>query len=194
MVRSDAAQRLADNVQALLDAQHDVPRPLRKTQRGLATALKLDPATVNQALARRAGQAFRLVQLDAIADYFGVTPASLIRWPTSALWELAPEEARLVRHWRTWAADVQQQVMGLLDFFAGLLPEEKEDRRLFQKWRRLNPQDRAYAERTIDDLLRAAARDRIAARDTAGRVVPPGRPDESTPRVRAPERRPAKRI
>jgi hypothetical protein len=189
MPAPDAAQRLADNVQALLDAQKDTPRPLRKTQRGLALALKLDPATVNQALARRAGQAFRLVQLDAIADYFGVTPASLIRWPTSAMWELTQAEARLVRHWRTWATEVQQQVMGLLDFVAGLLPEEKEDRRLFQKWRRLTPPDRAYAERTIDDLLRAEARDRISARDSKDRVARQDRPDENRTPTRGRPRR-----
>jgi hypothetical protein len=167
----NAAQRVSEAVQRLLDAQKDTPQRLRKTQRGLADALKIDAATINQAIARRKGQAFRLVQLDAIADYFGVTPATLIQRPTSELWELTPNEVRLVRHWRAWAFDVQTAVMQLLDFFAGMLPEEKEDRRLFQKWRKLSRQDRAYAESTIDDLLRREAQDRVAAREQAGSAV-----------------------
>lgn len=159
MARPDAAQRLVENILRVLDRTKDAPRQYRKLQKGIADATGIKPATVSETLKRRNNTTFRLVHLDKIADYLGVTPSDLIRHAHSALWELTPEETRLVRHYREWPTDVQDRVMALFDFFAGMLPEEKEQRRLWTKWRRLKPQDRAYVERAIDDVLRAAKGD-----------------------------------
>lgn len=161
-----ATARVRQRVLDLLDASRESPRGLRKTQSGIATALGLNKATISQILKGKSD--FRMAHLDALADYFGVPPSTLFRLESSRLIELTPAEIRLVRHWRTWPAEIQALILPLYDYFAGTFPEEKEMRRWWLKVQRVRrPSDRDYIERTLDDVLRAQSTERGAGAGTA---------------------------
>jgi len=176
MAYKNAAERLTERIQGLLERERLQKRPkgLRKTQVGLSKAIGVQPPTVSQTLAGRHDAAFRLVQLDNIADYFGVTPASLIQYDTSAMMELTPAEKRWLQHWREWPPDVQRQVLELLEFFAtAILPEERQERVWWTRMRRLSPDDRSSLARYLDALLekQASARRQARGEIDAGQVA-----------------------
>lgn len=158
-----AAQRLKRNVRRLLQ-QHKTGLPKhRKTITGLAAALDQKPNGISTILSADDVPHFKLRDLDQIAAYFGVTPASLVQAEGDALWEITPTEMRVLRLWREWPREVQDQVLSVLSYFAALAPSEKQSRRFLAKFRRLRRTDQEYVERTMDSLLRHIGGPDIAA-------------------------------
>ncbi len=108
---------------------------------------------------------FKMRDLDRIAEYLGVPPAQLIAEDGNTLWELRPSEMRLIRIWRDWPLEIQQNALFMLSYFAGLAPAEKAVRRLLSKLRRLSRNDQDYIERTMDSLRRHSDGPSTAAHD-----------------------------
>lgn len=153
----DLPERVRLRTKALFDRERHKPRAYqRRTQTGLAKKLGIEPGTLSNALNGRDSHAIRLKHVDVIADYFGVPPAALVTMQGNVLNELTPEEVRLIEHWRDFPVDIQDRIMSMFDYFAGLLPEEKEQRRWWIKISRIRKQsDRLYIEQAIDSVLRA---------------------------------------
>lgn len=161
VTQENAAERLTRRVIDLLERERQKPRTLRRTATRLADALGIERSTLSQTLSGRHNSAFRLIHLDKIAEFFGVPPSTLIQYDHSSMTELTPAETRILRHWRTWPPDIQESLLPVYDYFAGLLPEEKEQRRWWQKINRIKRQsDRDYVERTVDDVIRAQRNER----------------------------------
>lgn len=165
-----AVQRLKRRISERLDIDRDRPRQYRKSQRGLAAAIGVSEQTLSELLSGPASSRGLLAHLDKIGAYFGVPPSLLVHRNDTALMEVQQEEYRLLTHWRAFPVDVQEQVMALFDYFAGLLPEEKEQRRWWTKIARIkSANDRARAERTIDEILRAQRTQRASDADPVAR-------------------------
>jgi transcriptional regulator with XRE-family HTH domain len=170
---------MRERVRALLDRQG-------KSLRKLADALDIDHGEVSKKLRERKpgepderNRDFTMRQIDAVAEFLRVPPALLIQNDTSTLQELTDEELRLVKHWREWPPDIQELVLPLLDYFTGQTPMEREQRRMWMRYRRLNVRDRAYVERSIDDLWSQQKRER-AARTAPAAPRSSGGPGEPT--------------
>lgn len=172
----NAVQRLRLRISERLDADKDKPQGFRRTQRGLAKRIGISEPTLSELLSGPQATRGLLAHLDKIADYFGVPPSLLIHRNDTALMEIAPEEYRVIKHWREFPRDVQEQIAAMFDYFAGILPEEKEERRIWQRWRRLSPPARARLESILEDAVKA---EQIAKRATRGSRVVEGRTAES---------------
>jgi transcriptional regulator with XRE-family HTH domain len=147
----DLPERVRLRTKELFDRERHKPRAYqRRTQKGLAGKLGIEPGTLSNALNGRDSHAIRLKHVDVIAEYFGVPPALLVMLPSNTLHELAPDEVRLIAHWRDFPLDVQERVMAMFDYFAGLLPEEKEQRRWWIKVSRIRKPVRSPVYRTGD--------------------------------------------
>lgn len=171
----NAAQRLLRRISERLDEDRDRPLTHRRTQRALAKALDIKESSLSELL-RSATKRGLLVHLDKIAQYFGVPPTLLIHANDTALMELTPEEYRVISHWRTFPPDVQEQVAAAFDYFAGLLPEEKSQRRIWHRWRALSTNDQARLDRALEDAYRATL---ATKRATRGHAVAPEKPDDT---------------
>lgn len=169
MTPLNAAQRLKLNVRRLLADQRSVRGGPRRTIAGLAKALGVKANGISTILKRPDVPHFKLRDLDDIAHYFGVPPAVLVKADTSALVELTPSEMALLRHWRAFPREVQDQLSALLTYFAGIAPDEKAMRRFVSKFRRLSQTDQEYVERTMDSLRR-----HTDERDTGAPPAPEG--------------------
>lgn len=154
--KANAVQRLRDRISIRLDDERKQPRGFRKTQRGLAARLGITQGALSEMLSGPAATRGLLAHLDKIADYFGVPPSLLVHANDTALIELQRGEWRLVQHWRRLPPETQDAIMEVFDYFAGLLPEEKEQRRLYVKWRKLSAAQREQMERTLDDQIRGS--------------------------------------
>lgn len=150
----NAAQRVKRNVRRLLQQQRTGFPKHRKTITGLAAALDQKPNGISTILSADDVPHFKMRDLDKIAEYFGVPPAALVQAEGDALWELTPTEMRVLRLWRDWPREVQDQVLNVLSYFVALAPSEKQSRRFLSKFRRLRLTDQEYVERTMDSLLR----------------------------------------
>ncbi len=150
----NAAQRVKRNIRRLLEQQKSGVPKHKKTISGLAAALDQKPNGISTILATDDVPHFKLRDLDEIARYFGIPPASLIQAQDDELWELTPTEMRVLRLWREWPREVQDQLLSVLSYFAALAPSEKQSRRFLAKFRRLQRRDQEYVERTMDSLLR----------------------------------------
>lgn len=171
VTRNDSAVvRLKRRITDRLDADRDRPRPYRRTQQGLAEKIGISKATLNELLNGPSSNRGLLAHLDKIADYFGVPPSLLIHRNDTALMELTADEYRVIKHWRTFPPDVQEQVASAFDYFAGLLPEEKAERKIWQRWRRLSPAARARLEDALETAYRA---ERTSRRATTGSAAAP---------------------
>lgn len=178
----DAAQRLVDNINAILDREKSKPRQFRKKQKDIAALLGVTPATISQTLKRRDGSTFRLVYLDALADLLGTTPTDLLKRPESTVWELTADEARWVRYYRMWTKDVRATILGLLTYFAGLLPEEREQFRFWSLISPLSEQGRLMVEEAARvALLKEMKRPSLGSvRRSTGTTALPVKPTDST--------------
>lgn len=166
-----AVQRLKRRISERLDIDRDRPRQYRKSQRGLAAAIGVSEQTLSEMLSGPASSRGLLAHLDKIGTYFGVPPSLLVHRNDTALMEVQQNEYRLLTHWRTFPPDVQERMMAMFDYFAGLLPEEKEQRRWWVKFSRIKkPSDRLYIEQAIDDVLRAQSIERGGDAPPAGKA------------------------
>lgn len=151
-----AVDRLKRRIADRIDAEKDRPRGMKRTQMGLAEHLGITKATLNEALNGPSAQRGLLKHLDGIGSYFGVPPSILVHRNDTALVEVQQEEYRLLAHWRRFPPSVQERLMEMFDYFAGLLPEEQEGRRWWSKIQRIRkPSDRLDIEQAIDDVLNA---------------------------------------
>jgi transcriptional regulator with XRE-family HTH domain len=151
-----AVHRLKARIADLIDQDRHRPAGLRRTQKGLADHIGVAKSTLNEMLNEEGATQGALARLDKIADYFGVTPTMLVRRSDTALVELKTGEFRLLTHWRRLPASVQQRIMEMFDFFAGLAPEEQEARRLWHRYQLIRSSTvRAAIDKAIQDALRA---------------------------------------
>ncbi len=148
-----AVDRLKVRMTARFEAEKDKPRDLRRSQSDLAEKLGIGRSTLNEALSGESARRGLLHHLDAIADYFNVTPSLLVHRNDTNLIELRGDEYRFVSHLRQMPTSVQEHLLLLLDFFAGLLPEEREHRRIWMQLRALRPERRAVVLKTLDDQM-----------------------------------------
>ena len=178
----DAAQRLVDNINAILEREKGKPRQFRRKQKDIAELLGVTPATISQTLKRRDGSTFRLVYLDALAELLGTTPTDLVKHPDSTVWELTADEVRWLRYFRLWTKDVRAAVLGLLTHFAGLLPEEREQFRFWALISPLSERGRLQVEEAARvALLKEGKRPSLgSARTPPGTVALPGETKGST--------------
>lgn len=151
----NAVDRLKKRIAHRLDEEKDRPKGYRKTQQELAKKLGIEKSTFNELLNGPSSTRGLLAHLDIIADYFGVPPSLLVHRNDTAIIEIFQDEYRLLTHWRALPVDVQEQVMAMFDYFAGLLPEEKAQRRFWQMYRRLDGRDRQTIENQMRDTLLA---------------------------------------
>lgn len=153
-----AVDRLAERIAERIDADKHRPKGLKRTQVGLAAHIGVTKSTLNEMLnGKKAGQG-ALARLDKIAEYFGVPPSLLVHRNDTALMEVQTGEFRLLMHWRRFPPSVQQRVMEMFDYFAGLLPEEQEARRWWHRVQLLkarNPERARAIDRAIDEALTA---------------------------------------
>lgn len=148
-----AVDRLKLRMMARFEAEKDKPRDLRRSQSDLAEKLGISRSTLNEALSGDSARRGLLHHLDTIADYFNVTPSLLVHRNDTNLIELRGDEYRFVSHLRQMPPAVREQLLLLLDFFAGLLPEEREHRRIWMQLRALRPERRAVVLKTLDDQM-----------------------------------------
>lgn len=166
-------ERLVRRINERIDADRDKPRALRRTQMGLAKRIGINKATLNSLLNGPISSRGLLAHLDKIADYFGVPPSLLVHANDTALMELHQGEWTLLQHWRRLSPDVQEGLLAMFEYFSGILPEEKEQRRLWMKWRRLSAAERERLERTVDDQLRGRRFQRDRDTEDAARPSSP---------------------
>lgn len=154
--QDNAVIRLKRRIADRLEADKDRPRGFRRTQIGLAEEIGITKQTLNELLNGPSSQRGLLAHLDKIAKYFGVPPSLLIHKNDTAMMEVEPEEYRLLAHWRRFPTSVKDRLMEMFDYFAGLLPEEREARRWWHKIQQVrNPSELSAIEQGIDDVLHA---------------------------------------
>lgn len=126
----------------------------RKTQAELAQRLKISEPSLTELLNGKASRRGLLHHLDAIADYLGVPPSTLVVRSPAAIAELQAGEGRLLAHYRALPREIQGEILSVFEHFATLLPEEREARYWWSRIRRLKrSEDRAMLDRTLDDML-----------------------------------------
>lgn len=154
--RADTAvDRLASRIADLIEADRHRPQALRRSQTGLADFIGVSKGTLSEMLHGKRAEQGALARLDKIAEYFGVPTSFLVRRHDTPLMELQHGEFRLLLHWRRFPPSVQQRMMEVFDYFAGLLPEEQEARRWWHRVQLIRNTDaRRAIERAIDDALR----------------------------------------
>ena len=152
--RETAVERLQNRISYRLDAERDKPARFRKNQQRLAEKLKVTKQTLSEMLHGPAAKQGLLARLDEIADYLEVPPSFLIHRNDSSLIEVSAEEAKLLKYWRTWTLDVRGQVLSMIEFLAGLLPEEIEDRMYMRNVKRLTTAHRTLHDESLQRLLR----------------------------------------
>jgi transcriptional regulator with XRE-family HTH domain len=172
--RENAVARLKRRIAERIDADHDKPRAFRRTQMGLADRIGITKQTLNELLNGPSSNRGLLAHLDKIAEYFGVPPSLLVHANDTSLMELHQGEWVMLQHWRRLSPEVQESLLAMLEYFAGILPEEKEQRRLWMKWRRLTAAEREGLERTLDDQLRGRRLQQGQDSDDAVRPSSPG--------------------
>lgn len=175
----NAVDRLKDRIAERIDADRDRPRGIRYSQSGLAKRLGINRSTLNELINGPSSQRGLLTHLDTIADYFGVPPSLLVHANDTASMELTREEYRVVAHWRTLPPEVRASAMGVLDYLSGLLPEEREERSIWLRWRRLGAPSRLRMEGILSDALAAERNTRLttrAARDASYHTAERDRP------------------
>ena len=153
-IKGNAVDRLKRRIEARIDADKDKPRALRKSQQGLAKEIGIKKSTLSELISGASSQRGLLAHLDKIAHYFGVPPSLLVHANDTSLIELERNEWRVLQHWRTFPDNVQESILELFDYFAGLLPEEKEHRRILTKWAKLTADERAHLEQVLNDVWR----------------------------------------
>lgn len=182
----NAVARLQRRIADRLDADRDRPKGFKRTQQGLADKLGIAKGSLSELLSGPAASRGLMAHLDKIADYFGVPPSLLVHRNDTALMEITPDEYRILRHWRTFPPDIKEQIAAMFDYFSGLLPEEKEERRIWQQWRRLSPGAQARMDQILQDTLRAeqtAKRATRASRGEPDRTVESPAPAQKPPRA-----------
>lgn len=180
--KETAVDRLKRRISDRIDADKDKPRQYRRSQTGLADKIGINKATLNELLNGPSSHRGLLAHLDKIADYFGVPASLLVHRNDTAMMELQQGEYRILQHWRTFPPDVQDRIEDLFTYFAGLLPEEKEQRRIWVQWSRLDPKDRTRIEDQMRIALQARRLERTrpaatdqppAAGEATGSTAPP---------------------
>ena len=153
-----AGDRLRARIRARLEDERDKPRLLRRTQQGLAKAMGISPGSLSELLdsnPKAPRERGLLENLDTVAKYLGMPPSFFVHRDDTSVVELQNDEPRLITYWRQLPAYIQQGLMDTLTYVAGLLPEEREQRRWWVKIRRIaDPARRAEVEQLIDDILR----------------------------------------
>jgi transcriptional regulator with XRE-family HTH domain len=107
----NAMQRVRRRLAALLDERTPAGK-LR--QKRLAKYLNKSEAWISNILAGRKG--LRLVDLDAVAEFFNLPPGELVRHDDDLLVELTPSELAVIRRLRRLTADdlhAHYQLLGL---------------------------------------------------------------------------------
>lgn len=160
----NAVDRLKDRITDRIDADRDRPRGIRYSQAGLAKRLGISRSTLNELINGPSSRRGLLTHLDAIADYFGVPPSLLVHRNDTATMELTREEYRVVAHWRTLPPELRESAMGVLDYLSGLLPEEREERHIWLRWRRLTAKSRTRMDMALSNAMEADRDMRRAAR------------------------------
>lgn len=190
----NAIQRILRRISTQFDAHRDRPRGYRKDQHGLATHLGIADSTMSEMLDTaakvRRGLLFRL---DEIADYLNVPPSLLVHRNDTNTMELRPDEHRLVTLFRELPTDLQEQVLDVFGYFAGLLPEEQRDRERLKKWRRLSPKNQQRVDRILEQAFQEDRAARRAIRSTPAAAANSAENTGATPTHR-PEMKAGKRV
>jgi transcriptional regulator with XRE-family HTH domain len=181
----NADSRVKRRILERLQADKDLPRPLRKNQRALAKAAGISEQAISELLDATPTQGL-LVHLDQIARYLEMPPSLLVHANDTTMVELETHEYRLVDHWRSFPLDIQERLLGVIEYFSGVVTkEQREQRRFWMKLRRLSAPDRATIEQTVDGLLRATR----AAKDTDTAPAAPTSSPATMPASGAPRAR-----
>lgn len=155
-----------------LDSYRDRPRAMRKTQQGLAEYIGISKATLNEQLNGAGATRGLLFRLDKIAEYLDTTPAELVQRLDANLAELTTDEQRVIRHWRDFPPHVRDMLLAMLDYFGGLFPEEKEQRHIWWRWRRLTEPRRARVQTVLDLAWAEQMKEKTAKATTRGAPAP----------------------
>lgn len=108
-----ALERIRERVRVLMDHYSDGRRrEQRITQRAIAKHLKQSESDISRKLAGH--YPFGLDDVDGIAEILGVFPAELLRGFDDPVYELAPDEQRIVREYRRLPLDLRDVVVYLV--------------------------------------------------------------------------------
>lgn len=161
LASKNAIERVRARVLARLDGKDSGPRSFRRTQVQLARELGIKKSSIHELLHGRPSEKKKaerglLYHLDAIAKFLGVPVSALVHRGDTPLVELGRREHRMLAVYRRLDPEVQNLVVALSEHITGLLPEERQARRWWNKIRRIrNARDVDYVAKTIDDVLRA---------------------------------------
>ena len=104
-------------------------------------------------------QGLSLDDLDTVAEAVDLPPSALVKEVGSALEELRPTEARMVRAIRELPPALRDYLVVFAEYLIGVLPSDMpqnaEEQRLWRRIKKLTPADRADIALTVEDILTA---------------------------------------
>lgn len=166
----------------------------RLNQTALAKRLRVKPSAISKVL-NTEGRTISLELLIEAAELAQVPLAELVAAENSAVKELDPEEAALLRHLRKWPRHVRRSLLDFLAFFADEEPAVTQTRNLHALWRQIGkPSDRDWiygvVQMVVEGILPPDLREGLVGqlrdeqqRQQAGRAkqkrLTPGRRDET---------------
>lgn len=131
-------------------------------------------------------QGLSLDDLDTVADALDLPPSALVKEAGSALEELRPTEARMVRAIRELPPALRDYLVVLAEYLIGALPSDMpqtaEEQRLWRRFKKLTLADREDVLLTIEEHLTARRTGYVA--DAAPAAPASSAATETAPGVR----------
>lgn len=145
---ADAKTRVRSRIRARLDELNMTGRELANAVFGEFGKPKSD-AWISGVLS--GAQALSLDDLDAVADKLNLPPSELVRDDDSELREIRPHEMRLLRHYQSWPAPIQERWLRILDYFS-MVTADAEAAKLLDVWKGLSLRERKELRRLLQQL------------------------------------------
>lgn len=114
----------------------------RGFKRDLAERLDLTPSAITPYA--QGERRITVDMLEAMSELSGVPLAELVAKHESAVRELNPDEAAIIRALRQWPLSVRQSLGSLLTFFADEPAPAGQTRNAHELWRQMRIQDREW--------------------------------------------------
>lgn len=105
------------------------------SQRAFAKAIQRPPSIANRMI--KGTQPITLRALEAAGQLAGVNPVELLIDPELELKAINPQEAQMLRYFRSWPVSTREALLSFASFFADEDPATHDERRAHEQIRRL---------------------------------------------------------
>jgi transcriptional regulator with XRE-family HTH domain len=135
-LESPVLDRLRATVKTLMQ-KHGI------TQSSIAKRIPIPTSSMSGFLSGKHGIDVR--HLDRLGESLGVTASELVaRKDGLRIFELTDQEARLMTHVRKWPPAVRDELLSVLDFLMGFVPDDEPTRQVMDHWNRMDAGEKRH--------------------------------------------------